>query len=47
MKETIVVGNKAFLANIKIFQSKLISRMAKLKLHFSVIRPIVTYGSET
>ena len=33
---------KAFFANKKIFQSKLISKKAKLKLYFSVIRPVVT-----
>ena len=30
-----------------IFQSKLISKHAKLKLYFSVIRPVVTYACET
>ena len=29
------------------FQSRLISKMAKLKLYYSVIRPIVTYSCET
>jgi hypothetical protein len=29
------------------FQSKLISKMAKLKLYCSVIRPVVTYACET
>jgi hypothetical protein len=29
------------------FQSKLISKTAKLKLYFSVIRPVVTYACET
>jgi hypothetical protein len=44
IKERIAV---AFFANKKIFQSKLISKIAKLKLYFSVIRPIVTYACET
>jgi len=43
----IALGNKAFFANKKIFQSKLISKKAKLKLHFSVIIPVVTYACET
>jgi len=30
-----------------VFQSKLISKNAKLKLYFSVIRPVVTYACET
>ena len=47
IKERIVLGNKAFYANKKIFQSKLISKNAKLKLYFSVIRPVVTYTCET
>jgi len=47
IKESIVLGNKAFFANKKIFQSKLISKNAKLKLYFSVIRPVVTYACET
>ena len=47
IKERTAVGNKAFFANIKIFQSKLTSKTAKLKLYFSVIRPVVTYACET
>ena len=46
IKERIAVGNKTFFAN-KIFQSKLISKNAKLKLYFSVIRSVVTYACET
>ena len=44
IKERIALGNKAFIANKKMFQSKLISKMAKLKLYCSVIRPVVTYA---
>ena len=47
IKERIALGNKAFLANKKIFQNKLISKNAKLKLYFSVIRPVVTHACET
>jgi len=32
IKERIALGNKAFFVNKKMFQSKFISRMAKLKL---------------
>jgi len=46
IKERIALGNKDFFANKKIFQSKLISKKAKLKLHFSVTRPVVTYACE-
>jgi hypothetical protein len=42
IRERIVLGNNAFFANKKMFQSKLISKMAKLKLYCSVIRPVVT-----
>jgi hypothetical protein len=44
---TPVLGNIAFFANKKIFQSKLVSIMAKLKLYSSVIKTIVTYACET
>jgi hypothetical protein len=47
IKERITLGNKALFANKKMFQSKLISKMAKLKLYCSVIRPVVTYACET
>ena len=46
IKERTALGNKAFFAKKKIFQSKLISKNAKLKLYFSVITPVVTYASE-
>ena len=47
VRERIALGNKAFFANKKIFQSKFISKKAKLKLYFSIIRPVVTYACET
>jgi hypothetical protein len=47
IKERIALGNKAYFANKKMFQSRLISKMAKLKLYYSVIRPLVTYLCET
>jgi hypothetical protein len=47
IKERTALGNKAFFANKKMFQSKLISKMTKLKLYFSVIRPVITYACET
>jgi len=46
IKERIALGNKAFFANKKIFQSKLITKNAKLKLYFSVVRPVATYACE-
>jgi hypothetical protein len=47
IKEKIALGNKANFANKKIFQSKTITKRAKLKLYHSIIRPIVTYACET
>ena len=47
IKERIALRNKAFFANKKIFQTKLISKKAKLKLYFSVIGPVVTYICKT
>jgi hypothetical protein len=47
IKERIALGNKVYFANKKMFQSRLISKRAKLKLYYSVIRPIVTYSCET
>jgi len=47
IRERIVKGNKAFYANRALFKSKLVSRKSKLKLYWSVIRPVVVYGCET
>ena len=45
--ERIKLGNKAFYANKIFFKSKLVSKAAKFKLYTTVIRPIVTYASES
>jgi hypothetical protein len=47
IKERIVLGTKAYYKNLKFFKSKLVTKYSKLKLYRSVIRPIVTYASET
>jgi hypothetical protein len=47
IKERIALGNEASFAQQKMFQGKLISKMRKLKLYCSVIRPVVTYACET
>jgi len=39
--QRIAKGNKAFYANKTLFKSNLVSRKSKLKLYWSVIRPIV------
>jgi len=47
IKERLIAGNKAFYANQKMFQNKLLSKKSKLKLYWTLIRPIVTYACET
>jgi hypothetical protein len=47
IKERIALGIKAYYANQKFFKSKLFTKYSKLKLYRTVIRPIVTYASET
>jgi hypothetical protein len=47
IRERIVKGNKAIYANKTLFKNKLVSRKSKLKLYWSVIRPVVVYGCET
>jgi len=38
----ITLGNKAHYANQFLFKSRLVSKKSKLKLYWSIIRPIVT-----
>jgi hypothetical protein len=47
IKERLIAGHKAFYANQKILQSKLLSRKSILKLYWILFRPTVTYASET
>jgi len=47
IRERIVKGNKAFYANRTLFKSNLVSMKSKLKLYWSVIRPIVVYGCKS
>jgi uncharacterized Fe-S radical SAM superfamily protein PflX len=47
MKERIALVTKAYYANLKFFKSRLVTKQSKLKLYRTVIRPIVTYASET
>ena len=39
--------DKAYYENLKFFKSRLVTKQSKLKLYRTVIRPIVTYASET
>jgi len=45
--EKIAKGNKAYYANSKLIKSKLLKKNTKMKIHKTVIRPVVTYWSET
>jgi hypothetical protein len=47
IKERRAAGNKTYYVNKTFFQSKLISKAAKLKSYKAVIRPVVIYASET
>jgi hypothetical protein len=46
-KERISAGNKAYFAHKMLFMSMTLSKKSKLKLYNSVIRPILSYASET
>ena len=41
------MGNKAYYANRQLFNSSLISRNSKLQIYRTLVRPVVTYGSES
>ena len=47
IEERIAAGNRAFHVHKKLYTSKLISRNVKLQLYNTLIRPTVTYASET
>jgi hypothetical protein len=40
-------GNKAYLANAKLITSKFLKKNTKMKIYKTLIRPVVTYSSET
>jgi hypothetical protein len=47
IKERIATGNRAYHVHKKLFSSTLISRNVKLQFYNMLIRPTVTYASET
>ena len=47
IKERIMMGNKAYYANRQLFNSSFISRNSKLQIYCTLVRPVVTYGSES
>jgi hypothetical protein len=42
-----MTGNKAYYANRQLVNSSLISRNSKLQIYRMLVRPVVTYGSES
>jgi len=42
-----ILGNRAYAANHHTLKSKIINRSAKMQIHKTLIRPVVTHGSET
>jgi hypothetical protein len=47
IKERIVLGNTAYYANQALFKSKLLSSNSKLKMCWTVVRPVVMNACET
>ena len=45
--EKIAKGNKAYYANSKLIKSKLLNENTEMKIYKTMIRPVVTYTSET
>jgi hypothetical protein len=43
----IMTENRAYSVHIELFRSKLLSQNTKLKIYKTLIRPILSYGSET
>jgi len=46
IRNRITLGNKSYHANQFLFKSSLVSKKLKMKLYWSIIRPIVTYACE-
>ena len=45
--ERIAKGNKAYYANSKLIKSKFLKKNTKMKICKTMIKPVVTYSSET
>ena len=42
-----MMGNKAYYANRQLVNSSLVRRSSKLQIYRTLVRPVVTYGSES
>ena len=47
MDLAIMMGNKAYYANRQLFNSSLISSSSNLQIYHTLLRPVVTCGSES
>jgi sorting nexin-29 len=47
VKDRIQTGNRAYAANHRMLKSKIIKTYVKMQVYKTLIRPVVTYGSET
>ena len=47
IQRRILAGNRTYFAAISLFRDRLLSRVTKIKLYKTLIRPVVTYGAET
>ena len=45
--ERIAKGNKAYYANVKLIKLKFLKKNTKMKVHKTMIRPVITYWRET
>jgi hypothetical protein len=47
IKARIAAGNRSYFALLRVFKSRSLSRNLKIKVYRSVVKPVVTYSSET
>jgi hypothetical protein len=47
IQRRILAGSRTYFAAISLFRNRLLSRVTKIRLYKTLIRPAVTYGAET